>query len=112
MTIDTSKLDQETKRKYWNEVIENFNQSGLKLKEYCTLNNLKYDHLAYYLQQYRKNSQNNSELNNNFIPVQIDTNSFSQYTICVDSNIEIKLPASHNVTQIVALVSELRKALC
>lgn len=32
--IDTNQLDKESKRVYWNEVVENFLSSGQNLKQY------------------------------------------------------------------------------
>lgn len=112
MSVDTSKLDKETKRQYWEEVIQNFESSGLKLKEYCNQNGLKYDHMAYYLQQHRKHSSGTEHQTTDFIPVQLDTAINTQYIIKIDNNIEIKLPTSSGIHQVVALISELRKFQC
>lgn len=112
MPLDTSKLDKEAKRKYWFEVIDNFNQSGGQLKEYCAVNGLKYDHMAYYLQQYRKQNQSTEQISTNFIPIQLDAVTNSQYIIKIDNSIEIKLPASHGITQVAALIAQIRKSSC
>lgn len=109
MSVDTSKLDKETKRQYWSEVINNFEQSGLRLKEYCSQNNLKYDHMAYYLQQHRKTvSDQCSETE--FIPIELDSVINSQYVVRIDNSIEVKLPSSSGINQVVALIAALRKS--
>lgn len=109
MSVDTSKLDKESKRKYWSEVINNFEQSGAKLKNYCRLNGLKYDHMAYYLQQHRKHNQEPGTDATDFIPIHLDTVINSQYTIKIDNSIEVKLPASSGINQVAALIAEIRK---
>ena len=109
MSVDTSKLDKETKRQYWFDVINNFEQSGLRLREYCNQNSLKYDHMVYYLQQYRK-TQGEQCGEPDFIPVELDTVINSQYVVKVDNSIEIKLPSSSGINQVVALIAALRKS--
>jgi hypothetical protein len=108
MSVDTSKLDKETKRQYWSEVISNFEQSGMRLKEYCNQNSLKYDHLAYYLQQHRKMQGEGSDTD--FIPIELDAVINSQYVVKVDNSIEVKLPSSSGINQVVALIAALRKS--
>jgi hypothetical protein len=112
MSIDTSKLDKETKRQYWDEVIQSFEASGLKLKEYCSQNGLKYDHMAYYLQQHRKQPPEAQQDTTDFIPLQVETAISSQYTIRIDNSIEIKLPTSSGIHQVAALIAQLRKVSC
>ena len=109
MSVDTSKLDKETKRQYWSEVINNFEQSGLRLKEYCSQNNLKYDHMAYYLQQHRK-TQGEQCSETEFIPIELDSVINSQYVVRIDNSIEVKLPSSSGINQVVALIAALRKS--
>ncbi len=109
MSVDTSKLDKETKRQYWFDVISNFEQSGVRLKEYCSQNNLKYDHMVYYLQQYKK-TQGEQSGETDFIPVELDTVINSQYVVKVDNSIEVKLPSSSGINQVVALIAALRKS--
>lgn len=113
MSIDTSKLDKEAKRQYWSKIINNFNQSGIKLKKYCSQNGLNYDHMAYYLQRYRKKNQKEQDINTSeFIPIQLDPIINNHYAIKIDGSIEIKLPASSNINQVAALVAEIRKFAC
>lgn len=109
MSVDTSKLDKETKRQYWSEVINNFEQSGLRLKEYCSQNNLKYDHMAYYLQQHRKTVSGQCS-ETEFIPIELDSVINSQYVVRIDNSIEVKLPSSSGINQVVALIAALRKS--
>lgn len=106
--IDTRQLNQDAKRSYWSEVVEKFLSSGQKLKEFTIQNGLNYDHLAYYLQQYRKKQKQQEPTE--FIPVELtNTPVKSNYTIKVD-NIEINLPATYSAAQLVSLITELRKA--
>ncbi len=112
MSLDTSKLDKEAKRRYWSEVISNFEQSGTKLKDYCIQNGLKYDHMAYYLQLHRKQNHAQEPSTTDFIPIQLDTVINSQYVITIDNSIEIKLPSSSGINQVSALIAEIRKASC
>jgi len=105
--VDTSRLDQDAKRAYWAEVVENFLSSGQKLKDFTTQNGLNYDHISYYLQQHRKKQKQVEPTS--FIPVELTTPSInSSYSIKVD-NIEISLPATYSTTQLVSLIAELRK---
>jgi hypothetical protein len=110
--IHTEQLDNLEKRRLWDEIVQDFLQSGFKLKQYSHQHGLNYDHLSYYLQKHRKIIRQ-AEINPTaFIPVEITTpNTSSQYAIRVD-NIEILLPASFRITQIAALVQELRKSAC
>jgi hypothetical protein len=112
MSIDTTKLDKEAKRKYWLNVINNFESSGMKLKEYCSQNGLKYDHMAYYLQTHRKLNQEQQKNTTDFIPIQLESVITSQFVIRIDNNIEIKLPSSSSINQVAALIAEIRKAAC
>ncbi len=109
MSVDTSKLDKETKRQYWFEVISNFEQSGLRLKEYCNQNALKYDHMMYYLQQHRKTQVEQSG-DTDFIPIELERVINSQYVVRIDNSIEVKLPSSSGINQVVALIAALRKS--
>lgn len=110
--IHTEQLDKSEKSRLWDEIAQDFLQSGIKLKEYSHHNGLNYDHLAYYLQRHRKQKTQTAKQPIEFIPVQITSSiTNSQYSIKID-NIEVLLPTSCGITQIAALVNELRSKSC
>ena len=110
--IHTEQLNKSERSRLWDEIVQDFLQCGTKLQQYCNQNGLNYDHLSYYLQRHRKKQRRIENSAQEFIPVQITSSSInSQFSIKID-NIEVILPASCGITQIAALVNELRSKLC
>lgn len=110
--IHTEKLNKETKSQLWDEIVNDFLQSDINLKQYCEQNLLIYDHLSYYLARHRRKQELSDNKPHEFVPVQLTMATVNNnYLIKVD-NIEVQLPAHCGITQIAALVAELRKKAC
>lgn len=89
-TVDPTQLNKHEKRMFWDQVIQDFLNSGLKLKAYSKAHQLNYELLAYYVRSYKQKLNHQSEhvpttAENSFLPVQI-TPSTSAHSTAQDTN--------------------------
>lgn len=105
--VHTDTLTRKEKRALWDEIIQDFINSGEGFTSYSSKHKLNYDQLVYYVRTYQNKQPNKSAV---FLPVQI-TESLPQAEIKIAyANISINLPSSLSPNYIVELIQGLSKS--
>ena len=75
-------MDIESRRTLWKERVEDFKSSGLSIKKWCELNNIKYYQMLYWIKKYNQSSLTSI----NWLPVKV-----SDYQTVTNNSIRIKV---------------------
>jgi hypothetical protein len=107
--VHNNGLNKAEKRKIWDEIINDYTNSGLSIRQYCEQHAIKYDNLAYHVYKKRKKI---FAPQNQFIPVQIESSAtLNQY--CIRFNdIEIILPEMFKPAEVTSLIQAVRASIC
>lgn len=108
--ISVENKDLASKRAAWNKIIEDYQGSGLSQNKYCEQNNLKKDHLAYYLSKYRRAKAQNQAAT--FLPIQLGSTESSNFILSIGGGIELQIPSAVSAEQLTTVLVKLRDKVC
>ena len=100
----------EQKRSYWEQQIEQWQQSGLSQAEYCRRNNLKHHQLVYWKRRCLK-----TETEVSFVPVQLEAlldipapADQASLTVIIDNQFKVEIVAGFDPQLLRQVVTALR----
>lgn len=104
--IHTDKLNGKEKRALWDEIIQDFLNSGEQFTTYSRKHQLNYDQLLYHVRAYKTKQANKSQ---KFLPVQVTEAPPSADIKVVYADVTVKLPSTMSCEYVVKLVQGLCK---
>lgn len=119
-----SKVNAGKGRKFWEEVMQQYERSGLKIKAFCNKNNLHFSQFRnwrYRIKQNPKASKKNLSVGNEFIPLVVKdkptiNNEAVSHSIEIrlepTGNVNICIPSQFNPEALGNLFSILRRTEC
>lgn len=103
VTSSPEELNSKEKRKFWEDHIQAWHQSGLSQVEYCRENNLK-NHQWWY---WRKRISHSSDTDVTFVPLRFSSSKISQSSVSVvtPNGYRIEIDDGYDITKLRQLVA-------